>query len=245
MKKTPLLLMLTAWLLPTIAMAQERTESVTPLALPMMESVTVELAGADKLHAQGWKKSKSGAWHKMLTNGVEVEIAHGELAYQRALDRLTRQITDLEMKEERTAKQDLRLLELLLEREELEENRPPPPRSRALRPNLFARVMPRSATTSAKVVRMPPRTLRTVFVAVQNIGALATSTSVATIFSGSGRYSESGSSSGTGLVVPSWAGISVPTWFCVAEVSGSVTLSGQDFPNCSMTEVHFHRVGVC
>ena len=110
MKKTPLLLMLTAWLLPTIALAQERTEMRYPLALPMMESVTVELAGADKLHAQGWKKSKSGAWHKTLANGVEVEIAHGELAYQRALHRLTRQITDLEMEEERTARQDLRLL---------------------------------------------------------------------------------------------------------------------------------------
>jgi len=113
--------LLLALLIAPASLAQEPAEKLR--ITERAHSLKIDFSSTDQLRAEGWEEVEPEVWRKTFDNGVTSEIALGAVAYERTRERLDHQIAALEAQDELDAEQELKLFELLLRREELDNPR--------------------------------------------------------------------------------------------------------------------------
>ncbi len=209
-------------LLPAITLAAGSETMSAEAGDARRNVIEIRLGPPEDLVAEGWQTDASGAFVRTMENGVVVEIAHGDLARERALEALDGEIRFLQALEETDARQDARLLQLLSDREELARKAPAKNLGQPQGLCTGNAYFDYSAFQDFSYVFADARTT---FVRWMQ-GATATTTTRVDI-NGIYNYDED---SGTGLIVESFTGLGVPTRFCSGNFEGMVSLS--DLPNC-------------
>lgn len=219
--------LLLAVLLVASSGAQEKIDSLS--ISKRMETVAVQFSSTDELVAEGWEPVEPGVWRKTFDNGMESEIALGSAAFERATRRLDARIEALQALESRDVKQDLRLFELLLHREQLDQ----------VRPLTKASWSEALCTGTASFVHTygypynvayPLAESETSFARWSSTGTATTYAEASLCGNGTCVFDSERDDTGYGLTVDAQAG-GIPTWTCTADAYGLVYLGGSGLPS--------------
>ncbi|MEM7585555.1 MAG: hypothetical protein AAF560_19350 [Acidobacteriota bacterium] len=88
------------------------------------ETSRFELSSVEELAADGWQQTATDIWRKTFDNGDEAEITFGGVALERATQRIEAELEALGSLEKLDERQELRLHELLVRHEELQQVEP-------------------------------------------------------------------------------------------------------------------------